>query len=407
MGVRIGFALTLAWTCWFGWSGCDRAAEFQVDPALRPAGAGGGEWVAKVLLLKGQVSIRTAAGFEFGARPQAPLLRSDTIVVAAESFAVVQLRNNLLNRVAADQSLAVAELASLDAPASSTPIEQQLTGLLTSQERDQPERIVGWHARLSAAQSVAARDQDEAPRIPQEERVEREALHEHKAMQDFGQVDPDAPQAPSRPVPSLAVEPQQAQPPPPPKAEALTRVAKPMPRPGGSAGDGTVSRRRKQAESQGSLSEAKGLEKKRDASKGGGPGGSVGRRLAKDSMSELDGFGLERSGDEAIAASPIPRILESLDLGAKPPAAVSAHRLAQLEALVGASEFGRCLEEFSKGRPDLNSVQIEVRIQAGKVVGFSIQKQAMIQGCLTRRLFGRSVGDAGWRGAYRLTVRLR
>ncbi len=151
--------------------GCSQSSSFSYDQSQRPAAAGTGEVVAKVLVFSGRVEIQAANGHRFEAKPEQPLLATDTVAVPAAGFAILQLANNHLTRLDADVRLRLADAAALSAPAAQHSIQQQLTRLLTPAERSRTERIVGWHARMSAAEGVAVQSEEKA--------------YAHKAVRDF------------------------------------------------------------------------------------------------------------------------------------------------------------------------------------------------------------------------------
>jgi hypothetical protein len=142
--------------------GCDEPPPLAADAAVRPAAAGSGPALAKVLLFQGEVRLEAANGHAFAARPDAPLITGDAIVLGPDSFVILQLGNGLLSRLDAAGRYPVAELAGLDAPAAERSIQQQLTALLEPDEKRHSERIVGWHARMAAGEGVAVQSAEQA-----------------------------------------------------------------------------------------------------------------------------------------------------------------------------------------------------------------------------------------------------
>ncbi len=224
--------------------GCDEPPPLAADAAARPAPAGRGPALAKVLLFQGEVSIESAAGHAFGARPDAPLITGDAIVLGPDSFVILQLGNGLLSRLDAAGRYPVAELAGLDAPAAERSIQQQLTALLEPDEKRHSERIVGWHARMAAGEGVAVQSAEQEESRARERR-EQAAAADFEADRIGAEPEPERearPPAPSTAAPakkmrrpvgaakaeSKAVEPQagagQAPPSPPVRRDAEVRL---------------------------------------------------------------------------------------------------------------------------------------------------------------------------------------
>lgn len=183
--------------------GCDEPPPLAADAAARPAPAGSGPALAKVLLLQGEVRIESADGHAFAARPDAPLLTGDAIVLGPGSFVILQLGNGLLSRLDAAGRYPVAELAGLDAPAAERSIQQQLTALLEPDEKRNTERIVGWHARMAAGQGVAVQsaEQEEA-RVRQ--RREQAAAADFEADRIGAEPEPEHEARPPAPATAAA-----------------------------------------------------------------------------------------------------------------------------------------------------------------------------------------------------------
>jgi hypothetical protein len=124
------------------------------NAAARPQGAGTGEAVAHVHVVDGDATVKAANGLTFRAAPGVPLLRYDEITAPGGGFVVLRLRNNYLVRIDEELSLTVTDIVLLDAPQATEGLEKQLNRLLTKKERQKGERIAGWHARLTGAQTV-------------------------------------------------------------------------------------------------------------------------------------------------------------------------------------------------------------------------------------------------------------
>ena len=122
--------------------------------AVRPQGAGTGDTVAHVHIVDGAATVKAANGFVFKAAPGIPLLRSDEITAPISGFVVLRLRNNFLVRIDEDLALTVSDILLLDAPRAKKSLDRQLDRLLTKKERQEGERIAGWHARLTGAQTM-------------------------------------------------------------------------------------------------------------------------------------------------------------------------------------------------------------------------------------------------------------
>ena len=158
-----------------GCSSKDPFSTYQL--AARPEQANQGQTKAVLVMHAGEVSIQSANGHRFSAQPALPLLSNDQIATKNNSFAIVHLHNNHVVRLDEDLRLQVANLAMFHAKKTSLAVAQQLTSLLKPEERNQPERIVGWHARMQAAQTATSlREPDKLPAQPQPESKPQEAL---------------------------------------------------------------------------------------------------------------------------------------------------------------------------------------------------------------------------------------
>ena len=202
-------------------AGCDEPPPLAADAAARPAAAGSGPALAKVLLFRGEVSIEAANGHAFTARPEVPLIAGDAVVLGPASFVILQLGNGLLSRLDAADRYPVAELAGLDAPAAERSIQQQLTALLEPDEKRNTERIVGWHARMAAGEGVAVQSAEQEESRAMERR-------EQAAAADFEADRVGAePEHKARPPAPAAVESEKKLQPPGGEARAQPTMAKP------------------------------------------------------------------------------------------------------------------------------------------------------------------------------------
>ncbi len=332
--------------------GCSESTPFEYDSSARPSEAGSGEVVAKVLLLSGRVTIKTTGGFAFPAAPGVPLIETDEIAVAEKSFVVLQLRNNHLSRIDSNVTLAVADLAMIDAPATRVSIQQQLTRVLTPQERDDSGRIVGWHARLSAAQSVPAQRQEtkaEEEAIAMAAPVPAEAKKKKPAVKR------------RRPAPRAA---------PPPSSKAARASARPP----------------------ADLDEL----------------GSIGDIVGSGESTGGAGLGgLALKGKTAVEAKLRPRVVRWLEKvgtewkvqkGAKP---------ASLLRLVRRPDFVDCLRKMLARDESLERIRFEIDLEGGKIVRIRVLGNPPLAGCIKARLLRRPVVKDLGDGSFRLEVALR
>ncbi|HUU01686.1 MAG TPA: hypothetical protein VM425_09615 [Myxococcota bacterium] len=145
----------------------------------RPAAAGNGEARAFVQVVSGPAKIRATSGFVFDAKPSLPLLIGDEIEAPADGFVVLRLTNGYLVRVDSGVALRVGDIVLLSAPRASQGLAAQLDRLLSKEERQQGERIAGWHARLTGAETV--------PTQQAEEDVSADKTEvRHRSLKDFG-----------------------------------------------------------------------------------------------------------------------------------------------------------------------------------------------------------------------------
>jgi hypothetical protein len=169
VGLALGALLFLALAC--------QSSSGASSEAGRPAQAGQGEVVARVLLLEGTTQVTAANGFRFPARPGLPLVRTDLLEIApGGGFLMLELvKNGYLVRLDEDTRLGLAEVVLLDAPPARVGLQEQLSRLMTSEELARGERLAGWHARMRAADSAAplpvastaaAEEVDEKAQVP-------------------------------------------------------------------------------------------------------------------------------------------------------------------------------------------------------------------------------------------------
>lgn len=127
-----------------------------VSASKRPVGTGTGPVAAEVFRVKGPATVR-AAGRTFPAVPGLPLFRGDEIAAPTGGYLLVRLTNGYLARVDEEISLAVGELALIDARPCREDPETQLGRLLSQAERDlSGQRVVGYRAGMRGADSTAA-----------------------------------------------------------------------------------------------------------------------------------------------------------------------------------------------------------------------------------------------------------
>lgn len=134
---------------------CQSSSSASSEADGRPEQAGTGQVVAWVHLVDGAARVHAANGFSFEAEPGVPLLRTDRVQAGEEGFVVLELANRYLVRIDQAVTLGVCDIYLLDAPRASADYRQQIDQLLTKKERARGERIAGWHARLTGAQTVA------------------------------------------------------------------------------------------------------------------------------------------------------------------------------------------------------------------------------------------------------------
>jgi hypothetical protein len=142
------------------------------------------------------------------------LLESDKIVVGSGAWvALVILGNGHVVRLDDDVSLKVSELALLRASKQSRSVVDQLDALLTKKENEHTERLIGWHASMTAANTQPVQKDKEKsesgggrskPNVMAEERMRQK------------DEEPSAPKA-SAPL----AQPSPPPPPPPPGSPVL------------------------------------------------------------------------------------------------------------------------------------------------------------------------------------------
>ena len=149
--------MLLALTLWV-------ASALPVAEVARPTGPVK-DPAAQVLLKENAVTIDPGGGQKaFQALGGMLLQKSDLVVVGPGAWVVlVILGNEHVVRLDDDLALKVSELALLNAPKQTQSPVQQLDTLLTRQERQRTERLIGWHASQAAAntQPVKAAPRDE------------------------------------------------------------------------------------------------------------------------------------------------------------------------------------------------------------------------------------------------------
>ncbi|MDP1826094.1 MAG: hypothetical protein Q8L48_22705 [Archangium sp.] len=178
---------------------------------------------AQVLVTENAVTIDPGGGQKpFTALNGMLLLRNDLVVVGPGAWvALVILGNEHVVRLDDDLALRVSDLALLNAPKQTRSPVQQLDTLLTRQERQRTERLIGWHASQTAAntQPVKAAPREEASKA----KVKLQAAESQKRNDD-DLIERDAPQKEVAPAPS----------PPPPGMGPATgggSNARPSPKP--------------------------------------------------------------------------------------------------------------------------------------------------------------------------------
>ena len=232
-------ALTL-WVC----------TALPVAEVPRP-GPAAQEAAVQVLLSEKDVSVEPGADPKkvFKVARGMLLEKSDRIVVGPGAWvALAIIANEHVVRLDDDLSLLVSDLALLNAPRHTQSPAQQLDGLLTKQERTRNERLIGWHASPTAANtqpvqpemkkdtSGGAKGMSKALPMPESSERERPPPKEEprrdrnkSSSDDDDQLEKFRPRG--EPVP--------ASPPPPPPAPSPATMKPPVPTPpapGGAAG---------------------------------------------------------------------------------------------------------------------------------------------------------------------------
>lgn len=150
-------ALTL-WAC----------SALPVAEVPRPGGPVT-EPAVQVLVIENDVQVDPGGGQQrFKALGGMVLQKSDVVLVGPGAWvALVILGNEHVVRLDDDLSLKVADLALLNAPKQTQSAVQQLDTLLTKQERQRTERLIGWHASQTAAntQPVKAAPREERTKL--------------------------------------------------------------------------------------------------------------------------------------------------------------------------------------------------------------------------------------------------
>ncbi len=166
MGTLIGLCGAL---CWLGCPAANPAGE-----GGRPAEAGTGEAVARVLLLQGEPKATAANGFVFSLRPECALLRTDRLSVPAGGLLVLVLKNNYVLAVDEDQEMPVGSLVMLDEPPAKATVSEQLANLLRERNISAPERLAGWRQGMVGAETVPVQAQHD-DQLAQADKDVREA----------------------------------------------------------------------------------------------------------------------------------------------------------------------------------------------------------------------------------------
>lgn len=166
-------ALMLGGVLWAAGCGGEPAGPLTMPPAVgRPEGTSQGPRVAVIVAARGGVTIVPRTGANFTGGPHRQLLRDDTIVVAADSFVVVELYNRHLVRLKPNERYVVEMLAGFHDPPAGDDLEARFMGMLEPAERDDEAlrgaigRVAGWNTRKTAAETIAPlplppRDADE------------------------------------------------------------------------------------------------------------------------------------------------------------------------------------------------------------------------------------------------------
>jgi len=135
-----------------------------------------------VQIVSGPAKIRAASGFVFDARPSLPLLIADEIEAPDKGFVVLRLTNGYLVRVDAGVALRVKDIVLLSAPRAGQGLAAQLDRLLSKEEQQQGERIAGWHARLTGAETVPAQQEQKEAAAEESQAPLRVVKLEKKTM---------------------------------------------------------------------------------------------------------------------------------------------------------------------------------------------------------------------------------
>ncbi|MBW1871197.1 MAG: hypothetical protein JRJ19_03980, partial [Deltaproteobacteria bacterium] len=140
------------------------AESASIEPVTRPSAAGTGQAKAFIHLVDGKAQVKSANGFSFEAKPGLVLLKTDEVRAADDGFVVLRLPNGYLVRIDAEVSLLIADIIVLEADKTDSDFGQQLGKLLTKKEKQKGERIAGWHARLTGAQTIPPQlDEESGP----------------------------------------------------------------------------------------------------------------------------------------------------------------------------------------------------------------------------------------------------
>jgi len=225
--------------------GCNQPTGALSLPAAvgRPADVSQGPRVGVIVAQGGGVTIVPSKGQAFQGLPDQQLLRDDSLVTAADSFVVVQLHNQHLVRLGANQRNVVEMLAPFHDPPAGDDIEARFVRLLSPEERDDPAlrgaiaRVAGWNTRMSAAQTFAALPASEAPQRAPEAPAPTQAPSIEQSAADGLQRGGDSPIGGVPSIPEVLVEEERVDekkrggptdaPPPPPASPASKRKEAP------------------------------------------------------------------------------------------------------------------------------------------------------------------------------------
>jgi hypothetical protein len=154
----------------------------------------------QVLVTENDVQVDPGGGQKrFKALGGMLLQKSDVVVVGPGAWvALVILGNAHVVRLDDDLSLAVSDLALLNAPKQPQTPVQQLDTLLTRQERQRTERLIGWHASQTAANTQPVKA---APREEGGSKAKRKLQVTESQKRDDDLIEGEADENPAPPPP--------------------------------------------------------------------------------------------------------------------------------------------------------------------------------------------------------------